>query len=132
MNIDTLARLSAEDVAARMRFLGLPDSITRSLDPATTTSNLIPIRSPLDGIVVERDVVAGEVIDHTRVQFVVADVNRMWLTLNVRQEDARQVASRPEGALSVQQRRDAEEFTGAVGWISTSADERTRTVRGTS
>ena len=48
--------------------------------------------APLDGVVVSRDVVAGEVVDTTKVLFVVADVRTMWLMLDLRLEDAEWVA----------------------------------------
>ena len=58
---------------------------------------------------------------------VVADVRRMWLMLGVRQEDAgKLVAGQP-----VHFRTDggAAEVSGAVTWISTAVDEKTRTVQ---
>src|SRR6185295_10689995 len=51
------AGLSADKIAAQIHFLGLPEEIARDLDQETTTSNLFPLRSPLDGVVVERKVV---------------------------------------------------------------------------
>jgi len=35
-------------------------------DPQETTSNLLPLRSSLDGVVVDRKAVAGEVVDSKR------------------------------------------------------------------
>ncbi len=124
---DDVKGLGPDDLSRRVQFLGLPESIVRDLDPKTTTANLLPIVAPLDGTVVARDVVAGEVVDATRALFVVADVRRMRVTLNVREEDARRVKVgqplrfRPTGA--------DEEVSGTVEWISTAADEKTRTVK---
>src|SRR5439155_5796159 len=88
---------------------------------------LLPVVAPLDGVVVARDVVAGEVVDTTKVLFVVADVRRVWLTLSLRQEDAKlaklglPVRFRPDGA--------DEEASGTVDRLSTAADEKTRSVK---
>jgi cobalt-zinc-cadmium efflux system membrane fusion protein len=83
--------LSEEQRAASLQFLGLPPALRQTLDPKTTTANLLPIKAPLDGVVVEREVVAGEVVDASKLLLVVADVRQMWLMLSVRQEEARRV-----------------------------------------
>ena len=71
--------------------------------------------------------VAGEVVDTAKTLFVVADPRRVWLTLNVRLEDANHLALnqpvhfQPDGG--------AKEVAGRLGWISTAVDEKTRTVK---
>jgi cobalt-zinc-cadmium efflux system membrane fusion protein len=122
-----LKGLDADDLRRRVQFLGVPETLTRSFDPKATSANLLPIVAPLDGVVATRDVVAGEVVDTARVLFVVADVRRMWVTLSLRGEDTGLVAPgqpvkfRPDGG--------AEEASGTLSWISTVADEKTRTVK---
>ena len=73
------------------------------------------------------DLVVGEVVDTAKVLFTVADTSRLWLTLNVRLED------RPRLALGQPVRFHADggagDAAGAVTWISTAADERTRTLQ---
>lgn len=124
---DAVKDLRPEEIARRLQFIGLPESITKSLDAKTTTTNLLPVVSPLDGIVVFRDVVPGESVDTSKVLFVVADVKQMWLTLNLRLEDARLVAVgqpvrfKPDGS--------KDEVTGKVTWKSTAVDEKTRTIK---
>jgi len=58
---------------------------------------------------------------------VIVDPSRMWLTVNVRQEDASHV----DLAQTVLFKADGhpDEFHGQVSWISMSVDEKTRTVR---
>src|SRR4029079_982207 len=80
--------LSTEEIAARILFLGLPTDMVAQFDGGSTTSNLFPLRSPLDGVVVARTIVAGEVVDTRTMLFGVADIRRMWLMLDVRQEEA--------------------------------------------
>jgi membrane fusion protein, heavy metal efflux system len=127
LEIEEVEEMKTEELVRRLHFLGLPDELVKSLDPKTTTANLIPITSPLDGVVVTRDVVAGEVVDGAKVLFAVADVDRLWLTLDVRLEDAervelgQQVRFRPDGS--------EQQTEGAISWISTEVDEKTRTVK---
>jgi cobalt-zinc-cadmium efflux system membrane fusion protein len=124
---EEIKQLSTAEIADRMQFLGLPESIRKGFDPRTTTGNLLPVVAPQEGVVVAREAVAGEVVDAARVLFIVADARQMWLTLNVRLEDAKSLALgqpvlfRPDGG--------REEARGQVTWISTEVDERSRTVQ---
>ncbi|MGD0898703.1 MAG: efflux RND transporter periplasmic adaptor subunit [Thermoguttaceae bacterium] len=126
VNVEQLRALSEEKLAERLRLLGLPEQNVQHLNPDETTTNLLPVKAPMDGIVVARQVVAGEVVDASRVLFQLADTSRMWLTLNVSVEDAGRLALgqpvrfRPDGS--------REEVSGKLVWISTTADRQTRMV----
>jgi len=78
-------------------------------------------------VVVAAEVVAGEVVDPTDVLFTVADPSHMWLTLHVRQEDARYVA--PDQEVVFRTDSSAERITGRISWISPTIDPRTRTLQ---
>lgn len=127
VDVSTLRGLSKKAIVDRLRFLGLPDDLADRFDSQTATANLIPIRSPLDGVIVDRRVVAGEVVDPTRILFQVANPSRMWLTLNIPLEEARflslgqPVRFLPNGSQN--------EVTGTLTWISTAADKQTRMVK---
>jgi cobalt-zinc-cadmium efflux system membrane fusion protein len=121
--------LELAEIGRRIQFLGLPDEASQSFDADATTSNLFPIRSPLDGVIIERHVVAGEVVDASTVLFAVADVSRMWLTLNVREDDAKYVSLGQPVLFRPLSSADASEVRGAVSWLSTSVDDQTRTVQ---
>lgn len=110
------------------RFLGLPPALAAGLDPRTASANLVPLVAPLDGVVVERSAVTGEVIEPSKPLLVVADTSRLWVTIDVPPGDAQrvklgqEVVFRPDGA------RDRP-VAGPVAWISTAVDDQTRTVR---
>lgn len=124
---DKLRDLSKKEIVDRLRFLGLPVQLAHQFESQTSTANLIPIRSPMDGVVVEREVVAGEVVDPSRILFEVADPSRMWLMLNIPLEQAdllsvgQQVEFLPNGS--------QQEVAGRLSWISTAADKQTRMVK---
>lgn len=121
------ADVDTDEIAERLRFLDLPSELTAGLDPKSTTSNLIPLRSSLDGVIVDRHVVEGEVVEPTTMLFAVADINRLWLKLDVRQEDA-QYLSLGQTVL-FRGSCDECEVRGTINWISTAADDVTRTLR---
>jgi cobalt-zinc-cadmium efflux system membrane fusion protein len=126
---EDLTDLGTDELAERMQFLGLSDDLVSSLDAQSTTSNLWPLRSSLDGVIVERHVVEGEVVDTRDALFDVADVTRMWLTLNVRQEDAKYVSIGQSVLFQPSDTSKEGEVRGTVSWISTAADDVTRTVQ---
>jgi membrane fusion protein, heavy metal efflux system len=126
VDVESLQDVPQERLADKLRFLGLPKSLTTSLDAKTTTGNLLAVTAPLDGVVVARQVVGGEVVDNNKVLFTVVDVRQMWLTLDLRVEDAKLVALgqevrfRPDGG---------KEARGKITWVSTEVDHKTRTVK---
>jgi len=126
---EKFAELSPEEIAEQIHFLGLPAAVVKSFDDGSTTSNLFPLRAPLDGVVIERKVVAGEVVDAGRTVFGVADVRSMWLTIDVRQESAKYVAIGQSVLFRPSDSADEPEFKGEVSWISTAVDDHTRTVK---
>lgn len=120
-------KVSNDDLPDRLRFLGVPKVVADGFDPKTTTGNLLPVIAPQDGLVATRDVVAGEVVDTTKVLMLVVDRSRMWLTLDVAQSDAGLVKlGQPVRFLPTAGR---DETTGVVTWMSTEVSDRTRTVK---
>jgi cobalt-zinc-cadmium efflux system membrane fusion protein len=126
---DDFANLEADEIARRIQFLGVPPAELSSLDGPPGTSNLIPVRSSLNGIVVGCHVVEGEVVDPKNVLFTIADTSRLWLSLNVRQQDAKYLAIGQPALFRPSDSKDEPEIRGALSWISTAADAQTRTVK---
>lgn len=126
---DSFARLDVPQVAQRIQFLGIPDELAAGWNPTAMSSNLFPLAAPLAGVVVERDVVEGEVLDTSRPLLTVGDVSRMWLILDVRQDDIDLVHLGAPVRFSPGGHGRAAECSGRIAWISTQADERTRTVK---
>lgn len=127
LRTDELAGVSQSQLRQRIRYLGLPAALVQSLESETTTANLIPLTAPFDGTVLICNVVAGEVVDSAKIQFVVADVSRMWVMLDVRAEDADLVRLGQEVTF-VPGSAARETIRGKVSWVSPEADEKTRTV----
>lgn len=119
--------LSEEQAAEKLRTLGLSEEVRKSLE-SSSTSNLLPIVAPFDGVVISREGVAGEKADPAKPVFGIADPRRMWILLDVRLEDASGLALgqavhfRPDGSSD-------EVVVGKVLWLSTAVDEKTRTVK---
>jgi cobalt-zinc-cadmium efflux system membrane fusion protein len=111
-----------------LQLLGLPDAVASGLDPQKTAANLLPILSPLDGVIVKRQVVPGELVDATKMLFAVADTSRMWVTASLSPSDARKI-SIGQAMEFTTDGVSTEPARGQVTWVSTEVDEKTRTVQ---
>lgn len=127
VDVEQLRGLSYEQQIAHLRELAnveSGDEIAIDGGSQGLSANLLPIRAPMDGTIVARNVVAGEVVESSNVLFQIADTSRMWLTLNVPLEEAthlsmgQSVRFRPDGS--------KQDISGKLSWISTSADQETR------
>ncbi len=126
IDIGQLRGQGEAELVEHLRNLGLPNAIVRAADHSDVTFNVLPIHAPLDGVIISRNVVPGEIVDASRVLFQVADTRQMWLTLNVPLEEAPRLGKghtvrfHPDGSHV--------EVTGSLVWISTAADPETRMV----
>lgn len=119
--------LAADQLKARLRLLGIPADVAKTLDPKSATTNLLPLVAPMDGTVVSREVVPGEVVDVNRILFEVVDTRSLWITFEVKGEDALRV--RVGQPVRFKPDNSREELVGTVAWRSTQADPKTRTVK---
>lgn len=118
---------SAKSIAEELRFLGISTGYHTALNVSGKSANLIPIRAPHEGVLMKAEVVPGEVVDATTALFTVSDPRRMWLLLNVRQEDAGYV--RLGLPVRFQLDHHGDTITGKITWISSSMDSSTRTLQ---
>lgn len=127
VTLEELRLLTDEQRARKLQFLGLPETLVRTLDPATTTANLLPLVAPFDGVVIGREITLGETVAPNDSHFVIADCSRMWVELEVRKEDANLVRI----GQTVEFRADGipGKITGTIDWISTEVDQETRTMK---
>lgn len=127
VQVEPLQGMAPQQVNRYLQFLSLPEAIVRTLDSRTTTANLIAVRASLDGVVVERKVVEGEMVDSSCPLFFIANTDTMWLKLFVRLEDVRYLKK----GQTVRFHHDGSSTPaiGRLSWISTTADEKTRTVQ---
>lgn len=124
---DELENDGVERLEEELRFLGIPAACLSALPAGAKTTNLIAIRTPYDGVVLSSDVVAGEVIDATKMLLTVADPRRLWLLLNVRQEDAQYIS--PWLRVRFQADDGSQQEEGRLSWISPTVDTHTRTLQ---
>lgn len=84
---------SAETRAARdqLRVLGLPQSSIDELGKTGSIDSIAPVVSSIQGVVVERRVAAGQVVQPADILFVVAELSRVWAVAQVPEQQVSQV-----------------------------------------
>lgn len=127
ISLSEVQGMDDEKLADKLHFLGLPAELVATLDVRTTTTNLLPIFAPFDGVVIGREMTLGEVVAPGESHFEIADIRRMWVVLDVRKEDAnlvrlgQRIEFTPDGMPG--------EIVAHVDWISTEVDAETRTLQ---
>jgi cobalt-zinc-cadmium efflux system membrane fusion protein len=92
------------------------------------SANLLPVRAPIDGVVVARDVVAGEAVAAGTPLFAIADTRRLAVRIDLPEASAGRAAPGARVLFRPQSSPDAA-YAGAIDWIATALDEHTRTLQ---
>jgi cobalt-zinc-cadmium efflux system membrane fusion protein len=113
--------------AELLKYVGIPKEMAGALPQGAKTANLIPLRAPYQGVIVDAEISAGEMVDGSRNLFTIADPRRMWMLLNVRQEDAPHVRRGMTVQFQTDDRNQSAE--GKISWISPAIDQHTRSLQ---
>lgn len=126
VNYQELEELDDDERSRLVQFLGLPKSLVATLDPSTTSANLIPVVAPFDGVLVQCGIVKGEIVSPDRSALMLANVDHMLVKLSINKEDALRVL--PGQGVKF----DADGIPGCltcdIRWIGTEVDGKTRSV----
>lgn len=125
---ERLRTLNTRQVSAEVRKLGWERIESSPMGTnQDANDNWIAVTAPLEGRVVQRNAVVGDVVDRGSEMLRISDTRTVWLDLRVSAEDARlartgqEVRYRPDGSTELHR--------GQVIWISSDVDPTTRTVR---
>jgi membrane fusion protein, heavy metal efflux system len=92
-----------------------------------TSGASVAIKSPLDGVVIERHATPGEVADPEKPLFVVADTRRVWVTGRVYEQDVALIRRGADATIALEAFR-GRSWTGTVSYVATVLDDATRTL----
>lgn len=123
IRLEDIENLNSDELADRLQMLGLPPEFKNE----SNSANLIPLVAPFKGIITKCEIVRGESVTPSVPQYTLANVSRMWVNLDVRQEDAELLKLGVE--VDFQSEVDSRIVPGRLTWIGTDVDPRTRTVR---
>lgn len=120
---------SAETRAARdqLRVLGLPQSSIDELGKTGAIDSFAPVISSIKGVVVERKVAAGQVVQPADSMFVIADLSRVWAVAQVPEQEVSEVQVGQSVNIQVPALNN-EKLLGKLIFVGQTINPETRTV----
>ncbi|MFA6980503.1 MAG: efflux RND transporter periplasmic adaptor subunit [Ignavibacteriaceae bacterium] len=121
-----LAEYKAED--KKIHSVGLSDEdVTDGKASEEHTSGTLPIKSSINGVVVERNVVIGQLVDATTNAFKVINTTTVWVDGQIYEKDITKI-SQKTNALFTSATYQNEKFNGRIIYIGQTVDEQSRTI----
>jgi cobalt-zinc-cadmium efflux system membrane fusion protein len=121
-------RVRLSGAKQRLKNLGMSEKDIDRVKENNDTSLLLPIESPINGVVVKRSGVAGERVSSSRPLFDIAAVDKMWALLNVYEQDLAKVSIGQQVMITISG-LEGNTYEGTVSWISTAIDPVTRSLQ---
>jgi cobalt-zinc-cadmium efflux system membrane fusion protein len=89
---------------------------------------LLPVRSPISGIITEKHAIVGELSDPSKSLYTVADLSTVWVLVDIHEKDLAKVHKGQAAIVSVSAFPD-KKLKGHITYIADLVDEATRTVK---
>ena len=115
--------LAASQAALKVLGITDPDELVKA-----PPSFEVPVKAPINGLVVEQDVAVGQLIQPGSTQcFMISDVGTVWVLVNVYQKDLPYV--RVGDQVTIQTDAYPDVFHGRISYVAASLDPNTRTLQ---
>lgn len=122
---NTQAQASLRAASAALTALGVPPPA--SGDAANRDAATFALRSPISGMVLERNVVQGQMLEPATPAYRIANVSTLWLTVHAFERDAVRIAKGATARLSFSA-LPGEPFRGVVSLLGGQVSRESRTV----
>ncbi|MDR3612932.1 MAG: efflux RND transporter periplasmic adaptor subunit [Candidatus Obscuribacterales bacterium] len=123
-------KLLTEPSKSKLRLLGITDSDIAQVMKTHEVDPLLPVLAPEAGVISERLVNVGELVDPTKPLITIGDYHNVWIKADVYEKDLAKVREGQPIELELDS-FPGEKFAGKLDYVSSSldADNRTLTVR---
>ena len=89
---------------------------------------LLPVRSPIGGIITEKHAIIGELSDPSKSLYTVADLSSVWVMVDINEKDLAKVRKGQNAIVIIGAYPDLK-FRGRINHIADAVNESTRTVK---
>ena len=117
-----------ETAATKLKFFDVPDAEIASLAQSGVARKTLPVAAPINGFVIEKNVVQGQMVDAGMRLYRIADLAVVWVLAEIYEQDLPFVQLGQEAVVKAASLPDRE-FRGRVTYIYPTVDEKTRTAR---
>lgn len=123
----SVARAELSAAADQLRILGLGDAALAGLTSRGRISPMVAIRAPKAGVIIERKVNIGQVVQPADPLFTVADLSTVWVIGDVPEQGVRAVSVGQQVEISVPALGE-QPLTGRIVYVADTVNPETRTV----
>ena len=121
-----ISRAEARAAADQLLLLGVTPQAIERLGSQGAVNSVTPVVASISGVVVERKLAPGQVVQPADSLFVIADLARVWAEAEVPEQQVAQV--RPGQAVSILVPALGEKLTGKLVFVGQTVNPETRTV----
>jgi RND family efflux transporter MFP subunit len=122
------ARALQSSALAKLKFLDVPDEQIAQIRKDDQAKKTLRINAPRDGIVVEKMVVEGQMVEAGMKLYRLADLGTVWVQSQIYEQDLPIVRLGQEATVSLSYLPDRK-FRGRVTYVYPTVDEKTRTAK---
>lgn len=101
---------------------------TAELEKSNHKKPLLPVRSPIAGIITEKHAIVGELSDPSKSLYTVADLSTVWVMVDINEKDLSKVRKGQNAIVTIGAYPD-HKFRGRINHIADVVNESTRTVK---
>ena len=117
-----------ESALNKLKYFDVPDAPIAELEKTRKLTKTLPVVAPVSGFVIEKNVVAGQMVDAGMKLYRLADLGIVWVIAQVYEQDLPYVKLGQEAIVKVASLRDRE-FRGRLTFVYPTVDEKTRTAK---
>ena len=123
-------RLAIEPIMQRLHLMGVPDNEVSKILSTRKITAIVPVYAPESGIICDRQVNVGELVDTQKNLLTIGDFHKVWLKADVYEKDIAKLKIGQDIDLEMDS-FPGEKFHGRLDYLSDSVnpDTRTMTVR---
>jgi membrane fusion protein, copper/silver efflux system len=125
---DPGAAMLRETAATKLKFFDISDAQIAGLKKTDRPRKTLQILAPIDGFVIKKDVVQGQMVDAGMTLYQLADLSIVWVYAQIYEQDLPYIQLGQEAVVRLPSLADRE-FRGRVTYVYPNVDEKTRTAR---
>jgi multidrug efflux pump subunit AcrA (membrane-fusion protein) len=121
-------RALLDSARTKLKFYDISDAQIAELEKTRTVKKTLTIAAPISGFVIEKNVVAGQMVDAGMKLYRLADIGVVWVYAQIYEQDLSAVRPGQEATMTLSYLPDRK-FRGRVTYVYPTVDEKTRTAR---
>jgi RND family efflux transporter MFP subunit len=121
-------RALLDSARTKLKFYDISDAQIAELEKTRQATKTLTITAPISGFVVEKNVVAGQMVEAGMKLYRLADIGVVWVYAQVYEQDLSAVQLGQEATMTLSYLPDRK-FRGRVTYVYPTVDEKTRTAR---